>query len=40
MPLIAVALTPQLVEESIPVAEYDRKMDMVILPDETIVPQK
>jgi 5-formyltetrahydrofolate cyclo-ligase len=40
MPLVAVALTPQLVEKSIPVAEYDRKMDMVILPDETIVPQK
>eukprot|EP00980_Cylindrotheca_fusiformis_P003290 scaffold743_cov117-Cylindrotheca_fusiformis.AAC.9 len=36
MPLIAVGLTPQLVEKPIPVAEYDRKMDKVILPDETI----
>jgi 5-formyltetrahydrofolate cyclo-ligase len=34
--LVAVGLTPQLVEISIPVADYDRKMDMVVLPDEVI----
>jgi 5-formyltetrahydrofolate cyclo-ligase len=36
LPLVAVALTPQLVEGSIPVASYDRQMDMIILPEEII----
>lgn len=36
MPLIAVGLTPQLIEVYIPMAEYDRRMDMVITPDEVI----
>lgn len=38
LPLVAVALKPQLVEDtSIPVAPYDQQMDMVVLPDEVIV---
>lgn len=36
LPLVAVALTPQLVEGSIPVASYDRQMDMIVLPEEII----
>ncbi|KAG7341612.1 5-formyltetrahydrofolate cyclo-ligase [Nitzschia inconspicua] len=37
LPLVAVALSPQLVEDvSIPVTEYDQPMDMVVLPDEVI----
>jgi len=38
LPLLAVALKPQLVDgfQKIPVAEYDRKMDMLVLPDEII----
>jgi 5-formyltetrahydrofolate cyclo-ligase len=37
LPLVAVALKPQLVEDTrIPVAPYDRQMDMVVLPDEVI----
>lgn len=36
MPLVAVALTPQLVEGQIPVSAHDQKMDMVVLPDEVI----
>jgi 5-formyltetrahydrofolate cyclo-ligase len=36
LPLIAVALKPQLVDIVIPVASYDRKADMVVLPDEII----
>lgn len=36
LPLVAVALTPQLVEGTIPVASYDQKMDMVVLPDQII----
>jgi 5-formyltetrahydrofolate cyclo-ligase len=37
LPLVAVALSPQLVEDtSIPVAEYDQSMDMVVLPHEVI----
>ena len=37
LPLVAVALKPQLVEAvQIPVATYDRQMDMVVLPDEVI----
>ena len=37
LPLVAVALKPQLVEDTrIPVAEYDQQMDMVVLPDEVI----
>jgi len=37
LPLVAVALKPQLVEDvQIPVATYDRQMDMVVLPDEVI----
>ncbi|OEU15568.1 nagb/rpia/CoA transferase-like protein [Fragilariopsis cylindrus CCMP1102] len=39
LPLVAVALKPQLLvdgSQKIPVAEYDRKMDMLILPDESI----
>ena len=30
----------QLVEENIPVAQYDRRMDMVLLPEEEIVVSK
>jgi 5-formyltetrahydrofolate cyclo-ligase len=33
LPLVAVALTPQLVD-SVPVASHDRKMDVLVLPDE------
>ena len=37
LPLVAVAMTPQLVvDEEIPVAEYDKRMDVVVLPDEII----
>ena len=37
--LVAVGLQAQLlVEGGIPVAKYDRRMDMVLLPDETITP--
>lgn len=36
LPLVAVGLTPQLVDGFIPVATYDRQMDMVVLPDEVI----
>mmetsp|Transcript_35570 Transcript_35570/g.39996 ORF Transcript_35570/g.39996 Transcript_35570/m.39996 type:complete len:126 (+) Transcript_35570:646-1023(+) len=38
LPLLAVALKPQLVGgiQKIPVTEYDRKMDMLVLPDEII----
>ena len=37
LPLVAVALKPQLVEDtSIPVAPYDQRMDMLVLPDEVI----
>ena len=37
LPLVAVALKPQLVEDvRIPVAPYDQQMDMVVLPDEVI----
>ena len=37
LPLIAVALKPQLVEDiRIPVAPYDQQMGMVVLPDEVI----
>lgn len=37
LPLVAVALKPQLVlDDEIPIAEYDRRMDMVVLPDEVI----
>ena len=37
LPLVAVALKPQLVEDTkIPVAQYDQQMDMVVLPDEVI----
>jgi 5-formyltetrahydrofolate cyclo-ligase len=36
LPLVAVALTPQLVDGSIPVASYDRRMDMIVLPEEII----
>ena len=39
--LVAVALTPQLVDDdngmSIPVAEYDQTMDMIVLPNEIIM---
>jgi 5-formyltetrahydrofolate cyclo-ligase len=39
--LVAVALKPQLVlNADIPVAEYDRRMDMVVLPNEIISSQK
>eukprot|EP00536_Pseudo-nitzschia_multiseries_P003941 jgi/Psemu1/284746/fgenesh1_pg.63_\ len=39
LPLVAVALKPQLVEDTqIPVACYDKQMDMVVLPDEVITP--
>jgi 5-formyltetrahydrofolate cyclo-ligase len=41
LPLVAVALTPQLVvDEAIPVAEYDRCMDIVLLPAETVESKK
>ena len=48
LPLVAVGLTPQLVVEGdedgsgggIPVAEYDRRMDIVLLPNETIIINK
>jgi 5-formyltetrahydrofolate cyclo-ligase len=37
LPLVAVALTPQLVtHQSIPVAEYDRPMDVIVLPEKII----
>ena len=37
LPLVAVALRPQLVENTqIPVASYDQQMDMLVLPDEII----
>ncbi|CAB9499952.1 Probable 5-formyltetrahydrofolate cyclo-ligase [Seminavis robusta] len=38
--LVAVGLQAQVVDESIPVAQYDRRMDMVLLPDESIVVSK
>ncbi len=38
--LIAVALTPLLVDGDIPVNEYDRQMDMILMPDETIIPDQ
>lgn len=40
LPLVAVGLTPQLLDIDIPVAEYDRQMDMVVLPNEVIRPEK
>jgi 5-formyltetrahydrofolate cyclo-ligase len=40
LPLIAVALTPLLVDGDIPVNEYDRQMDMILMPDETIIPDQ
>lgn len=41
LPLVAVTLKPQFVEDAlIPVAEYDRRMDMVVLPDDLIEPSK
>jgi len=36
LPLVAVALSPQLSETEIPMAEYDKRMDMIVLPDEVI----
>ena len=38
--LVAVGLQAQVVDENIPVATYDRRMDMVLLPDETIIVTK
>lgn len=38
LPLVAVALEPQFVETDIPVAEYDRQMDMVVFPNRIIQP--
>ena len=38
--LVAVGLQPQVIDGDIPVAEYDRRMDIVLLPDETIVNKK
>jgi 5-formyltetrahydrofolate cyclo-ligase len=40
LPLVAVALTPQLQDVDIPVAEYDRQMDLIVLPDEIINSQR
>jgi 5-formyltetrahydrofolate cyclo-ligase len=41
LPLVAVAMQPQLVEDvDIPVAEYDKQMDMVVLPERIIYPPK
>lgn len=40
LPLIAVALTPLLIDGDIPVNEYDRQMDMILMPDETITPDQ
>ena len=38
LPLVAVGLSPQYVgdDETIPIAEYDRIMDLVVLPSQTI----
>lgn len=36
--LVAVGLQAQVINGDIPVAEYDRRMNMVLLPDESIVP--
>mmetsp|Transcript_34873 Transcript_34873/g.84416 ORF Transcript_34873/g.84416 Transcript_34873/m.84416 type:complete len:224 (+) Transcript_34873:219-890(+) len=36
MPLVAVALTSQLVEGQIPVSAHDQKMDIVVFPEEVI----
>ena len=38
--LVAVGLQAQLVDENIPIAQYDRRMDMVLLPEEQIVVSK
>lgn len=38
LPLIAVGLTSLLVDGDIPINEYDRQMDMILMPDETITP--
>jgi 5-formyltetrahydrofolate cyclo-ligase len=37
LPLVAVALEPQCVEEDLPVDTYDKKMDMVVLPSRIIL---
>jgi len=36
MPLVGVALTPQLVEGRIPISAHDRRMDVVVFPEEMI----
>jgi len=38
--LVAVGLQPQLIDGDIPVAKYDQRMDMVLLPEESIVVNK
>ena len=38
--LVAVGLQLQIIDGDIPVAEYDHRMDMVLLPDEKIVNKK
>ena len=38
--LVAVGLQAQVLDETIPIAKYDRRMDMVLLPDEAIVVTK
>ena len=39
LPLVAVALKPQLQDVDLPVAEYDRQMDMAMVLDEIINSQ-
>lgn len=38
LPLVAVALEAQIVDDDIPVDEYDKRMDMVVLPSKIILP--
>lgn len=40
LPLVAVALEAQFVDEDIPVEDYDRQMDMVVLPSRIIFPDR
>lgn len=40
LPLVAVCMSPQLIDEDIPVAEYDQQMDIVVTPNEVIVANK
>lgn len=40
LPLVAVALEAQFVDDDIPVETYDRQMDMVVLPSRIIIADK